>query len=153
MIFLRAVIQRVREGRVSVDGKVVGSIQKGMVILLGVKTEDTEADAHWLADKCVHLRIFENNEGEFHYSLMDVKGEILVVSQFTLYGDCRKGRRPSFTEAADPEIAESLYNCFVDLLRQCKLKVETGVFAAHMQVEIMNDGPVTLIIDTGKEPA
>jgi D-tyrosyl-tRNA(Tyr) deacylase len=148
---LRAVIQRVIEGRVSVNGKVVGSIQKGVVILLGVKTGDTEADAKWLADKCVCLRIFENDEGKFHHSLLDVEGEILVVSQFTLYGDCRKGRRPSFTEAADPKIAESLYQYFVDLLREHGLRVETGIFAARMQVEIVNDGPVTLIIDTKKE--
>jgi D-tyrosyl-tRNA(Tyr) deacylase len=147
---MRAVIQRVREGHVHVSGKVVGSIQKGMVILLGVKTGDTETDANWLVDKCIHLRIFENSEGKFHHSIMDIRGEILVVSQFTLYGNCRKGRRPSFTDAADPEIAESLYHCFVDLLRQRRLKVETGIFAARMQVTIVNDGPVTLIVDTEK---
>lgn len=150
---MRAVIQRVREGHVSVNGKVVGSIQRGMVILLGVAKGDTAADADWLVEKCVHLRIFENSEGKFHRSLLDIKGEILVVSQFTLYGDCNKGRRPSFTEAADPETAETLYHCFVDLLRQHGLKVETGVFAARMQVAIANDGPVTLIIDTEKEQA
>ena len=148
---MRAVIQRVQEGRVSVQGKVVGSIKRGVVILLGVRSKDTETDANWLADKCVNLRIFENNEGKFYHSLLDIKGEILVVSQFTLYGDCRKGRRPSFTEAAEPETAESLYHCFVDFLRQHALKVETGVFAARMHVEIINDGPVTLIVDTEKE--
>jgi D-tyrosyl-tRNA(Tyr) deacylase len=120
---LKAVIQRVREAKVSVYGEVAGSIGKGIVILLGVKTGDAEADARWLAEKCVHLRIFENEEGKFHRSVLDVGGEILVVSQFTVYGDCRKGRRPSFTEAADPPMAESLYERFVVLLRQHGLKV------------------------------
>ena len=148
---MRAVIQRVRQGQVCIDGRVVGAIKKGVVILLGMKTGDTEADAKWLADKCVHLRIFEDGEGKFHHSLLDAGGEALVVSQFTLYGDCRKGRRPGFTEAADPSVAEPLYERFVDFLKQHGLKVETGVFAARMEVEIINDGPVTLIIDSGKE--
>ncbi len=148
---MRAVIQRVREGQVRIDDQIVGAIKKGVVILLGVKTGDNEADAKWLADKCVHLRIFENEDGKFHHSLLDVGGEVLVVSQFTLFGDCRKGRRPSFTEAADPSVAESLYEYFVDLMKQQGLKVETGVFAAKMEVEMINDGPVTLIIDSGKE--
>ncbi len=147
---MRAVIQRVREGRVLIDSRIVGAIKKGIVILLGVKTGDTESDAKWLADKCVHLRIFENDKGKFHHSLLDVGGELLVVSQFTLYGDCRKGRRPSFTEAADPSIAEALYQCFVNFLKQYGLKVETGIFAARMEVKIVNDGPVTLIIDSGE---
>ena len=148
---MRVVIQRVREGQVRIDDQVVGAIKKGVVILLGVKTGDNEADAKWLADKCVHLRIFENEDGKFHYSLLDVGGDVLIVSQFTLFGDCRKGRRPSFTEAADPSVAGSLYEYFVDLMKQQGLKVETGVFAAKMEVEMINDGPLTLIIDSGKE--
>jgi D-tyrosyl-tRNA(Tyr) deacylase len=147
---MRAVIQRVSRGQVRIGNRIAGEIQKGVVILLGVKTGDTEADAKWLADKCVHLRIFENEEGKFHHSLLDVGGELLVVSQFTLYGDCRKGRRPSFTGAADPSLAEPLYKCFVGFLKQHGLKVETGIFAARMEVEIVNDGPVTLIVDSGE---
>jgi len=145
---MRAVIQRVDEGSVQIEGKVVGSIQKGLVILLGVQNGDTEEDAQWLAEKCVNLRIYENDEGKFHFSLQDIQGEILVISQFTLFGDCRKGRRPSFTEAALPEQAELLYNRFVEILQDKKLKIETGVFAAQMLVNIQNSGPVTLIIDS-----
>lgn len=145
---MKAVLQRVSQASVSVDRKTVGSIGKGAVILLGVRKSDTQADATWLAEKCVNLRIFENDEGKFHFSLLDIKGDILAVSQFTLYGDCRKGRRPSFTDAAHPETAQPLYDAFVDALRQTGLKVETGVFAARMKVDIHNDGPVTLIVDS-----
>lgn len=148
---MRVVVQRVSQGRVFVDDKVTGSIGRGLVILLGVKDGDTEEDARWLAEKCVNLRIFENDEGKFHFSLLDIRGEILVVSQFTLYGDCRKGRRPSFTDAAPPEVAEGLYEKFIEILRQTGLRVETGVFASRMRVEIRNDGPVTLIVDSEKE--
>ncbi len=148
---MRVVIQRVSEGQVCIDEQVISGIKKGVVILLGIKRGDTETDAKWLADKCLNLRIFKNDEGKFQHSLLNVRGEILVVSQFTLYGDCRKGRRPSFTEAADPSAAELLYDCFVDLLKQSGLEIKTGVFAARMEVKIINDGPVTLIIDSGKE--
>lgn len=145
---MRVVVQRVSQARVLVDKNPVGSIGRGLVLLLGVKNGDTEEDVRWLAEKCVNLRIFENEEGKFHYSLLDIQGEILVVSQFTLYGDCRRGRRPSFTEAATPELAEKLYEKFVEALGQTSLKVQTGVFAARMQVEIHNQGPVTLILDS-----
>lgn len=145
---MRAVIQRVSRGDVVIDGQSVGRIGNGLVILLGVKEGDTEEDARWLAEKCVHLRIFEDDQGKFNLNLQDVDGQILVVSQFTLYGDCRKGRRPSFTEAASPEMAESLYHVFIEQIRQKGSQVQSGVFGARMQVEIQNEGPVTLIVDS-----
>ena len=145
---MRIVAQRVCQAEVLVDGEVVGCIGRGVVLLLGVKRGDTEEDVVWLAEKCAHLRIFENDQGKFHFSLLDIQGEILVVSQFTLYGDCRRGRRPSFTEAASPEVAEKYYEMFIETLRQMDLKVETGIFAARMKVEIHNEGPVTLVIDS-----
>ena len=145
---MRAVVQRVRQAKVIVKGRVVGAIDRGAVILLGVKDGDSEDEVRWLAEKCVNLRIFENDQGKFHFSLLEIQGEILVVSQFTLYGDCRKGRRPSFTEAAHPTEAEDLYEKFVEALRDTGLKVETGVFAARMEVEIHNEGPVTLIVES-----
>jgi len=145
---MRAVIQRVDEGSVTINGKIEGSIQKGMVILLGVQNGDTEEDAQWLAEKCMNLRIYENEEGKFDLSLLDIQGEVLVISQFTLFGDCRKGRRPSFTEAAEPEIAEALYHRFVQAIHEKGLKVQTGIFAARMLVHIQNNGPVTLIVDS-----
>ena len=145
---MRALVQRVTQSRVVVDGHVVGEIGAGLLILLGVKTGDTEAEAKWLADKCAGLRIFENDAGKFDRSLLETGGQALVVSQFTLYGDCRRGRRPSFTDAARPDEADRLYLCFVQALRNLGVDVATGVFAAHMAVEIHNDGPVTLMIDT-----
>jgi len=145
---MRALIQRVACARVLVNSKTVGSIGRGMVLFLGIKNGDTEKDVQWLAEKCVHLRIFENDQGKFHFSLLEIGGELLVVSQFTLYGDCRRGRRPSFTEAALPEAAERLYRMFVDVCRKSGSKVETGIFAARMEVEIHNDGPVTLMVDS-----
>ncbi len=146
---MKAVIQRVTKSWVTVDGRIVGSIGKGINCLLGVEVNDTEAHAQWLADKIANLRIFEDEKGKMNLSLLDVQGEILVISQFTLLADCIKGRRPSFTRAAPPEEAERLYNFFVDYLRQkYNIKTETGVFGAMMQVYIENDGPVTFIIDT-----
>ncbi len=146
---MRAVLQRVNKSWVTVDGRIVGVIQKGINCLLGVAHGDTEEEARWLADKIVNLRIFEDEKGKMNLSLLDVEGELLVISQFTLLGDCIKGRRPSFTRAAPPEEAERLYNYFVDYIKdKYKIKVETGVFRAHMMVYIENDGPVTLIIDT-----
>jgi len=126
---------------------VVGAIGPGLVVLLGVKTGDTEAEARWLANKIANLRIFSDQEGKFNLSALDVGGEALVVSQFTLYGDARKGRRPSFIEAAPPEVAEPLVEKFVEFLRAKGLKVETGRFGAIMLVEIHNDGPVTIILE------
>ena len=146
---MRAVIQRVTKGSVRIRDELLGQIQHGLVILLGVKNGDTEAEAQWLAHKIATLRIFEDDEGRFDRSLLDVGGEALVVSQFTLYGDARRGRRPSFTAAARPEVAAPLVERFCDLLREEKVsRVETGRFQAHMLVEIHNDGPVTIILDT-----
>ncbi len=144
---MRAVVQRVREARVKVDGNVVGEIQRGLVILLGVRKGDDEEKAKWLAKKCAGLRIFEDEKGLMNLALSDVGGSALVVSQFTLYGDCEKGRRPSFTDAAAPDEAEHLYRVFIETLRQDGIRVDTGIFQARMLVEIANDGPVTLIVE------
>jgi len=149
---MRAVVQRVSSGSVSIDGKMVGKIGTGLVILLGVKNGDTEADAKFLADKCVNLRIFTDEAGKFNLSALDVGGELLAISQFTLYGNTRKGRRPSFVEAAPPEISEPLYEKFVEFLKQSGLKVASGEFGAMMLVEINNHGPVTIIVES-KESA
>jgi D-tyrosyl-tRNA(Tyr) deacylase len=130
-----------------VEGDMIARIGKGFLILLGVKKSDSDSDAKWLARKCAGLRVFEDDHGLMNLSLGDVGGEALVVSQFTLYGDCDKGRRPSFTEAAQPETAEMLYRVFVEALREEGIRVETGRFQAKMLVEIANDGPVTLIIE------
>ena len=148
---MRAVVQRVARSRVLVDGNVVGEIKAGACVLLGVGEGDTERDAEWLADKIVNLRIFEDDAGKMNLSLQDVRGEALVVSQFTLYGDCRKGRRPSFVGAASPDEGKRLYDYFVEQVKLRGVGTACGVFQAHMLVEIENDGPVTLILDTGKE--
>lgn len=145
---MRALVQRVNKGSVSVEGEVQGEISSGLVILLGIKNGDTEADATYLAEKCANLRIFPDDAGKFDRSCKDVIGEILVVSQFTLYGNTEKGRRPSFIEAALPNISEPLYEFFVERLKGTGLKVETGVFGAMMDVEIHNDGPVTLMLES-----
>jgi D-tyrosyl-tRNA(Tyr) deacylase len=145
---MRALIQRVRRAAVSVEGAVIGEIGPGLAILLGVREGDTDENAAWLADKIAHLRIFDDDAGRFDRSLRDVQGAALVVPQFTLYGDARRGRRPSFSEAALPEQAEPLYERFCYHLRQQGIPVETGRFGAHMLVEIHNDGPVTLWLDT-----
>lgn len=144
---MRAVVQRVSRASVTVDGEVVGAIGPGLLILLGVAHDDGPAEADWLARKIVGLRIFEDRAGKMNLGLLDVEGQAMVVSQFTLYGDSRKGRRPSFVEAARPEIAEPLVQRFADTLRQHGVYVEMGVFGAHMLVDIHNDGPVTLILE------
>ena len=144
---MKAVVQRVSRAGVSIAGETIARIGKGFVALLGVKKGDTADAAEWLARKCAGLRVFEDDQGLMNLSLGDVGGAVLVVSQFTLYGDCEKGRRPSFTEAAPPEIAESLYEVFVNTLRDEGITVETGRFQAKMLVEIANDGPVTLILE------
>jgi D-tyrosyl-tRNA(Tyr) deacylase len=144
---MRAVVQRVSEASVSVDGEVVGSIGRGVVVLIGVTQGDEEAEARFLAGKVANLRIFADDEGKFNRSALDVNGEALVVSQFTLYGDARKGRRPSFVHAAPPEVAEPLIERFVTFLKENGLHVETGVFGAMMMVKIHNDGPVTIILE------
>ena len=145
---MRACIQRVSEARVAVDGEVVGQIGRGLVVLLGVGTEDGDAEVDWLAEKLVGLRIFEDDEGKMNRSIAEMGGAMLVVSQFTLYGDARKGRRPSFTGAAPPEQAERLYQAFVARVRSRGIEVATGRFREHMLVSLVNDGPVTLWIDT-----
>lgn len=145
---MRAVIQRVKKSAVTVDGRLVGDIGSGLLVLLGVAADDQPSDARFLADKIAGLRIFEDAAGKMNRSLVDVEGEMLVVSQFTLYGDCRKGRRPSFTTAAPPDVAEALYKAFIGYVRQSGVNVKTGVFGAMMDVSLINDGPVTLILDT-----
>lgn len=147
---MRAVIQRVREASVTVAGEVVGAIGNGLLILLGVCHTDTAEDAESLAEKIAQLRIFSDHEGKFNLSLLDVGGAALVVSQFTLYADTRKGRRPSFTAAARPEIAAPLVDAFAATLRTRNIPVATGVFGAMMQVALINDGPVTLVIDSAE---
>jgi D-tyrosyl-tRNA(Tyr) deacylase len=144
---MRAVVQRVSQASVTVDGEVVGAIGPGLMVLLGVTHDDGHAEADWLARKIAGLRIFEDGAGKLNLSLQDVEGQALVVSQFTLYADARKGRRPSFVDAARPDAAEPLVERFVDTLRQNRVPVEMGVFGAHMLVEIHNDGPVTLILE------
>jgi D-tyrosyl-tRNA(Tyr) deacylase len=145
---MRAVVQRVSRALVTVEGEVVGAIDRGIMILLGVTHGDGEEQARWLANKIAGLRIYEDAQGKMNLGLLEVGGEALVVSQFTLYGDCRKGRRPSFTHAARPEVAEPLCERFIELLHEAGVgRVESGVFGAHMMVEIHNDGPVTLIIE------
>ncbi len=143
-----ACIQRVRRAQVVVAGECVGRIETGLVVLLGVAREDTEADARRLAEKIADLRIFEDSQGKMNLALDDVGGRVLLVSQFTLLGDCRKGRRPSFTAAAPPEEAESLYQAFARFVRQRGIEVATGRFRHEMEVELVNDGPVTLILDS-----
>jgi D-tyrosyl-tRNA(Tyr) deacylase len=147
---MRAVIQRITEARVMVDQSVTGEIGPGLLILLGVSKLDTEADAEFLAAKVLNLRIFEDDAGKMNRSLLDTGGAMLVVSQFTLYGDCRKGRRPSFDDAAPAEQARALYEHFVAVSRRNHLQVETGIFQAHMSVSLTNDGPVTLLIESAK---
>jgi D-tyrosyl-tRNA(Tyr) deacylase len=150
---MRAVIQRVSEARVSVKGETAGAIGPGLLVLLGVGRGDGDKEVDWLVEKTVNLRIFEDAAGKFNRSLLESGGEMLVVSQFTLHGDCRKGRRPSFTSAAPPEEAEILYGRFVEKVRALGVRVETGVFRAMMEVALVNSGPVTLIVETPNEPA
>ena len=147
---MRSLIQRVSEATVTVSGSVAGSIRTGLVILVGVSRTDTKADADYLSDKILGLRIFQDNSGKMNVNVADAGGSLLVVSQFTLYGSCRKGRRPSFDEAAPPEQAQALYNYFVDQLRYGPVPVETGVFQATMQVHLVNQGPVTILIDSAE---
>ncbi|HEX9062973.1 MAG TPA: D-aminoacyl-tRNA deacylase [Clostridia bacterium] len=148
---MRAVVQRVLHSCVKVDNIIVGEIQKGIMLLLGIENEDDQKDIEYLAEKIINLRIFDDQNGKMNISLLDIQGEILVVSQFTLYGDCKKGKRPSYDRAAKPEKAKEIYEDFIDYLKKFNIKVETGKFQASMIVEIINDGPVTLLIDSKKE--
>lgn len=145
---MRAILQRVTKGKVTVEGQVAGEIGAGLVVLLGVGANDTGAEVELLANKIANLRIFADGDGKFNLSALGVQAELLVISQFTLFADCRKGRRPSFTDAARPELAVPLYEQFVERLRAMGFKVETGVFQADMLVEIHNAGPVTIWMDT-----
>ena len=145
---MRVVLQRVNEAKVTVEGQVTGQIQRGLVLLLGAKTGDTEEDVGYLVEKCVNLRIFEDQEQKMNLSALDVKGEVLVISQFTLYGNTSKGRRPSFTDSLEPQEAERLYDRFIDRMRAAGLKTESGIFGAKMLVEIHNWGPVTFILES-----
>jgi D-tyrosyl-tRNA(Tyr) deacylase len=145
---MRVCVQRVSEAQVTVDSKAVGEIGRGLVVLLGVSAHDTDDDLDWLAEKVVGLRVFEDDAGKMNRSLAEVGGAMLVVSQFTLYGDCRRGRRPSFTAAAAPELAERMYEAFVERARRAGVTVQTGRFREHMLVSLTNDGPVTLWIDS-----
>ena len=147
---MRAVVQRVTRAKVTVDGKIVGEIGAGLLVLLGVSEDDSQDDASYLADKLVGLRIFPDDEGKMNLSLIDVAGKMLIVSQFTLFGDCRKGRRPSFIKAARPEMADSMYQIFVVEVQGRGVQTATGRFQTHMEVELVNDGPVTLLIDSRK---
>ena len=148
---MRCVLQRVTRASVSVQGELVGKIQHGLLVLLGVGEGDTAADAHQLVDKICELRLFDDDQGKMNLSVQDVRGSILVVSQFTLYGDCRKGRRPSYIHAALPEVAEELYDTFIGAVGVKGIPVATGKFRANMQVELVNDGPVTLLLDSRRE--
>ncbi|MED4225761.1 D-aminoacyl-tRNA deacylase [Neobacillus cucumis] len=145
---MKIVVQRSKAAKVTVDSEITGQIKHGFVLLVGVTHEDKEEDAAYLADKIANLRVFDDHDGKMNLSLIDIGGEILSVSQFTLYGDCRKGRRPNFMEAARPEQAVVLYEAFNQMLRDKGITVETGVFGAMMDVELVNDGPVTLILES-----
>lgn len=147
---MRAVVQRVKRAEVRIDGRVEGRIGRGLVVLVGVGRSDDAASAQWLAEKIVNLRVFDDDQGRMNRALPDVGGDLLVVSQFTLYADCRKGRRPSYDQAASPEAARRLYEAFVECLRGLCARVETGRFQAMMDVELVNDGPVTLLLDSEK---
>jgi len=145
---MRAVLQRVSEARVTVEGKAVSSIGRGMVVLLGIGAGDTDRAVDWMVEKILHLRFFPDEADKMNRSLMDIRGEMIVVSQFTLYGDCRKGRRPSFVQAMEPVGAEHFCNLFVDQVRAQGVGCHTGVFRANMQVSLTNEGPVTLLVDS-----
>ena len=147
---MRSVVQRVSSSSVTVDGDVIGKIDKGLMVLLGVTHDDTSKDVDYMIDKILNLRIFEDEDDKMNLSLKDIGGELLVVSQFTLYGDCRKGRRPSFTNAAKPDLADKLYEEFIANAKSQGLNVGTGQFGAHMMVDLTNDGPVTILLDSSK---
>lgn len=143
---MKLVIQKVKKASVEVEGKITGTIGQGILIFVGVHQDDTEKDLDWFVNKALSLRIFPNDEGKFDKSVLDIQGEVLVVSQFTLLGNCKKGRRPDFLEAAPPEKAENLYNLFLNKIAASGLRTEAGIFQAHMEVSLINDGPVTLLI-------
>lgn len=147
---MRAVVQRVSRAEVKVDGKVTGSIEKGLLVFVGVAPDDTEKDMEYIADKVVNLRIFEDENEKMNLSLEDVGGSLLIVSQFTLFGDCRKGRRPNFTGSCEPVKAEKMYEEMIKYLKEKGINTEHGIFGADMKVDLLNDGPVTLLLDSSK---
>ncbi|MBW6409943.1 D-aminoacyl-tRNA deacylase [Clostridium weizhouense] len=147
---MRAIVQRVTSSSVKVDGDIIGSIGRGLNVLIGISKDDNIEDLKYIKDKIINLRIFEDENEKMNLSLLDIKGEILLISQFTLYGDCRKGRRPNFMQAKSGEEAEKLYEDFIELLKEANVSVSTGKFGADMKVEINNDGPVTIILDSEK---
>ncbi len=148
---MRAVVQRVKNSEVKVDDNIIGSIDSGLLVFLGIGNEDGMDDIDYLIDKIVNLRVFEDQEGKMNLSALDLEKEIMIISQFTLYGDCRKGRRPSFFDAAPPDQAERLYDVFVNKIKNYDLKIATGEFQAMMDIDSVNDGPVTLLLDSNKE--
>lgn len=147
---MRAIVQRVSSSKVEVDKKIIGSINKGLNVLVGISKEDTLEDLNYIKDKILNLRIFEDENEKMNLSLLDIKGELLIISQFTLYGDCRRGRRPNFMNAEGGDKAKEAYNNFIELLKDSGLKIETGEFGANMKVDIQNDGPVTIMLDSKK---
>ncbi len=147
---MRAVVQRVNYADVEVEGNIVSKINDGLLVFLGIGNEDNEADLNYLVEKIMGLRIFEDDQNKMNLSLLDIKGELLVVSQFTLYGDVRKGRRPNFTQSAQPKEAEIMYMDFINKCKDYDIKIEEGIFGAHMKVNIQNDGPVTILLDSKK---
>lgn len=147
---MRAVVQRVTYSSVEVDGEIVGEINKGFNVLLGISKEDTEEDMKYIKDKIINLRVFSDENDKMNLSLLDIKGDILLISQFTLYGDARKGRRPNFMNALGGDEAKNFYDKFVNMMKETGLKVETGIFGADMKVDIKNDGPVTILLDSSK---
>lgn len=144
---MKLLIQRVKQAKVTVEGNIVGAIELGVTVFVGITHSDTPAQAAWLASKLIHLRLFEDDSGKINRSLLDTKGSALIISQFTLYADCNEGRRPSFIKAAPPEIAIPLYELFIEDVKKGGVPVETGIFGAHMQVSLINNGPVTLILE------
>lgn len=148
---MRVVLQRVSSAKVEIEQKIIGQIAQGLLLLVAFSDEDKDEDLSYMANKILNLRIFEDQAGKMNLSLLDIKGEILSVSQFTLYGDVRRGRRPSFTDAAQPAFAEDMYNKFNEILRESTLKVERGLFGGDMQVSLVNDGPVTILLDSQKK--
>jgi len=147
---MRAVIQRVSRASVTVDGETTGEIGAGILVLLGIHRDDGTKEIQWMVEKIIHLRIFEDKNGKMNDSLLDTGGAMLIVSQFTLYGDCRKGRRPGYSSAAPPDSAKNLYQQFIDSIKQKNIPASCGRFQAHMDVELVNDGPVTLMLDSSK---
>lgn len=147
---MRAVVQRVKKSSVKVDGQIVGAIQNGLNVLIGICEDDTLDDLKYIVDKVINLRIFHDDNDKMNLSVKDINGAILAISQFTLYGDCRKGRRPNFMSALGGNEAEKLYDKFIEMLRETGVEIATGVFGAHMDVEIQNDGPVTILLDSKK---